>query len=39
MSSIEGVKVNVTTTLADRLPADLHLFRNYEAPIDVLGKY
>lgn len=38
MSSIKKNKVCVTTTLADRLPADLHMFRNYEAPIDVLGK-
>ncbi|CAL4063347.1 unnamed protein product, partial [Meganyctiphanes norvegica] len=29
--------VMVTTTLADRLPPDLHLFRNYESPLSVLG--
>ena len=37
MSSIKSPRVMVTSTLADRLPADLHLFRNYESPIDVLG--
>lgn len=38
MSSIEGLRVMVTSTLADRLPPDLHLFRNYESPMSVIGK-
>jgi len=29
--------IAVTATLADRYPADLHLFRNYVAPMDILG--
>ncbi|KAB7500993.1 85/calcium-independent phospholipase A2 [Armadillidium nasatum] len=37
MSDITRNRISITTTLADRLPADLHMFRNYEAPIDVLG--
>jgi hypothetical protein len=27
----------VTGTLADRFPADLHLFTNYQRPADILG--
>merc|ERR1712107_603768 len=30
-------KVAVTGTLADRYPADLHFFRNYASPMDLLG--
>ncbi|XP_068205061.1 85/88 kDa calcium-independent phospholipase A2-like isoform X4 [Palaemon carinicauda] len=37
MSSIKSPRVLVTSTLADRLPPDLHLFRNYESPMSVLG--
>lgn len=37
MSDIKSPKVMVTTTLADRLPPDLHLFRNYESPLSILG--
>lgn len=37
MSSIKGLKVMVTSTLADRLPPDLHLFRNYDSPMQVIG--
>ncbi|KAK7081429.1 85/88 kDa calcium-independent phospholipase A2 [Halocaridina rubra] len=37
MSSIKYPRVMVTSTLADRLPPDLHLFRNYESPMSVLG--
>ncbi|KAK3864297.1 hypothetical protein Pcinc_030012 [Petrolisthes cinctipes] len=37
MSSIKKPRVMVTSTLADRLPPDLHLFRNYEAPMSVMG--
>ena len=29
--------IAVTGTLADRYPADLHLFRNYTSPCDLLG--
>jgi len=29
--------VAVTATLADRYPADLHMFRNYTSPMDILG--
>jgi len=29
--------IAVTGTLADRYPADLHLFRNYTSPMDILG--
>ncbi|KAG7164464.1 85/88 kDa calcium-independent phospholipase A2-like 2 [Homarus americanus] len=36
MSSIKSPRVMVTSTLADRLPPDLHLFRNYESPMSVL---
>ena len=38
MSSIKSPRVMVTSTLADRLPPDLHLFRNYQSPMNVLGK-
>ncbi|XP_076066780.1 85/88 kDa calcium-independent phospholipase A2-like isoform X2 [Oratosquilla oratoria] len=37
MSGIKSPRVMVTSTLADRLPPDLHLFRNYESPAHVLG--
>ncbi|XP_042879102.1 85/88 kDa calcium-independent phospholipase A2-like isoform X2 [Penaeus japonicus] len=37
MSNIKSPRVMVTSTLADRLPPDLHLFRNYESPMSVLG--
>jgi len=29
--------IAVTGTLADRYPADLHFFRNYQSPMDMLG--
>jgi len=29
--------IAVTATLADRYPADLHMFRNYTSPMDLLG--
>lgn len=38
MSTIKSPRVMVTSTLADRLPPDLHLFRNYESPMSVLGE-
>lgn len=28
----------VTGLLADRKPVDLHIFRNYESPLQILGK-
>lgn len=37
MKDIVKPKVMVTATLADRTPPDLHLFRNYQSPQDVLG--
>lgn len=27
----------ITATVADRFPSDLHLFRNYRSPADILG--
>ncbi|KAI1303564.1 85/88 kDa calcium-independent phospholipase A2 [Halotydeus destructor] len=36
MADIVKPRVMVTATLADRFPADLHLFRNYESPNDIL---
>ena len=30
-------RIAVTGTLADRYPADLHLFRNYTSPMDLVG--
>ena len=29
--------IAVTATIGDRFPPDLHLFRNYESPMDMLG--
>lgn len=37
MSDIRHPKVMVTGVLADRKPAELHLFRNYNSPNDILG--
>ncbi|XP_013781824.1 85/88 kDa calcium-independent phospholipase A2-like [Limulus polyphemus] len=37
MTDIRNVKVTVTAVLADRLPAQLHLFRNYRSPDEILG--
>lgn len=31
-------RLMVTGLLADRKPVDLHLFRNYESPLQILGK-
>lgn len=38
MAEIERPKLMITGLLADRKPVDLHLFRNYESPLQVLGK-
>ncbi|KAJ1521550.1 hypothetical protein ONE63_003207 [Megalurothrips usitatus] len=38
MADIERPKLMITGLLADRKPVDLHLFRNYESPLQVLGK-
>ncbi|KAK3917368.1 85/88 kDa calcium-independent phospholipase A2 [Frankliniella fusca] len=38
MSEISQPKLMITGLLADRKPVDLHLFRNYESPLQVLGK-
>lgn len=37
MSDVQHPKVAVTGVLADRHPADLHLFRNYASPLQILG--
>lgn len=37
MSDIKGPKVMITGVMADRKPVDLHLFRNYTSPNDLLG--
>ncbi|KAF2368937.1 Patatin-like phospholipase domain [Trinorchestia longiramus] len=39
MADITGVKVVVTGVLADRYPADLHLFRNYEGGEELLRRH
>ncbi|XP_060535759.1 85/88 kDa calcium-independent phospholipase A2 isoform X2 [Cylas formicarius] len=36
MSDIKHTKVMITGLLADRKPAELHLFRNYTSPNDIL---
>ncbi|XP_076365699.1 calcium-independent phospholipase A2 VIA isoform X1 [Tachypleus tridentatus] len=38
MSDIKDQRVIITGVLANRHPADLHLFRNYQSPQAVLGK-
>ncbi|XP_034245059.1 85/88 kDa calcium-independent phospholipase A2-like [Thrips palmi] len=38
MSEITHPKLMITGLLADRKPVDLHLFRNYESPLQILGK-
>ena len=37
MYDIPHPKVIVTATLADRTPPDLHLFRNYPSPQQIVG--
>lgn len=37
MANIVKPRVMLTATLADKFPAELHLFRNYESPNDILG--
>ncbi|XP_066157041.1 85/88 kDa calcium-independent phospholipase A2 [Euwallacea fornicatus] len=37
MSDIKHPKVMITGLLADRKPAELHLFRNYNSPSNILG--
>lgn len=36
MSQIEQPKVMITGVLADRKPVELHLFRSYRSPSDIL---
>lgn len=36
MADIKNPKVMVTATRGDRKPADLHIFRNYKSPLQVL---
>ena len=37
MYDIKHPKVVVTATMADRTPPDLHLFRNYPSPQQIVG--
>lgn len=37
MEDIKHPKIMVTALMADRKPADLHLFRNYKCASDILG--
>ena len=37
MYDIKHPKVIVTATMADRSPPDLHLFRNYPSPQEIVG--
>lgn len=37
MADIKEPKLLITGVLADRKPVELHLFRNYECPSDILG--
>jgi len=37
MADLTGPKVIVTAVVADTVPADLHLFRNYPSPQDMLN--
>ncbi|XP_046424777.1 85/88 kDa calcium-independent phospholipase A2-like [Neodiprion fabricii] len=37
MAQIKNPKLMITGVLADRMPVDLHLFRNYESPNTLLG--
>ena len=37
MYDIKHPKVVITATMADRAPPDLHLFRNYPSPQQIMG--
>ncbi|XP_046439390.1 85/88 kDa calcium-independent phospholipase A2-like isoform X1 [Daphnia pulex] len=37
MADITGPKLMVTAVIADTIPADLHIFRNYTSPQDLLS--
>ncbi|KAK6645499.1 hypothetical protein RUM43_001776 [Polyplax serrata] len=37
MADIKEPKLMITSTLVDRLPVDLHLFRNYQSPSEILS--
>lgn len=37
MSQLVKPKVILTATVADKFPADLHLFRNYKSPHEIMG--
>uniref|UniRef100_A0A023F206 phospholipase A2 n=1 Tax=Triatoma infestans TaxID=30076 RepID=A0A023F206_TRIIF len=39
MADIAHPKIMITGCLADRKPVDLHLFRNYEGPAEILYSY
>lgn len=36
MSDVKGARVMVTATKSDRHPAELHAFRNYDSPMEIL---
>ncbi|XP_035230665.1 85/88 kDa calcium-independent phospholipase A2-like isoform X2 [Stegodyphus dumicola] len=37
MGDIEKPKIMITATRGDRKPADLHIFRNYKSPMEILN--
>lgn len=37
MTDVKDVKLLITATIADKEPVELHLFRNYPSPADVVG--
>ncbi|GBN77293.1 85/ calcium-independent phospholipase A2 [Araneus ventricosus] len=37
MGDIEKPKIMITATRGDRKPADLHIFRNYKSPLELLN--
>lgn len=39
MADIEHPKLMILAVLADRKPLDLHMFRNYQSPQEILSEY
>jgi calcium-independent phospholipase A2 len=39
MSDIKQPKLMILAVLADRKPVDLHVFRNYQSPQEILDAY
>lgn len=37
MADIRNIKIAVTAVMADRHPAELHMFRNYCSPVDMIN--